>query len=83
MLPLVNHPPTSVLEQVRSRLEDGFAKYGNRNSGKRDKIKHLSARLDRNGSIQVLEACRTDIETVIGRLQVTWIVFGGYPILLI
>ncbi|KAG8963377.1 hypothetical protein FRC05_004765 [Tulasnella sp. 425] len=73
----------NVLEHVRSKLEGGSAKYGNKNLGTRDKIKHLSAHLDRNGSIEILEACRTDIETVIGRLQVAWIVFGDYPNLLI
>ncbi|KAG9043715.1 hypothetical protein FS837_009221 [Tulasnella sp. UAMH 9824] len=57
------------LEHVRGRLEEASAKYGGRNAGKRDKFKHSWAHLDRSGGVQVLEACRTDIDTAVNRLR--------------
>ncbi|KAG8941320.1 hypothetical protein FRC04_004600 [Tulasnella sp. 424] len=61
---------TRTLEDVRGRLKEASAKYGTEDSRKRDKIKNFWAHLDRDGGIQVLEACRTNIEAAVNRLRV-------------
>ncbi|KIO31771.1 hypothetical protein M407DRAFT_19280 [Tulasnella calospora MUT 4182] len=58
------------LEDVRGKLKEASETYGRKDSKKRDKIfKHSLAHLDRTGGIQVLETCRTIIETALKRLQ--------------
>ncbi|KAG9038748.1 hypothetical protein FS837_001166 [Tulasnella sp. UAMH 9824] len=57
------------LEHVRGRLEEASAKYGGRNAGKRDKFKHSWAHLDRSGGVQVLEACRSEVDAAVNRLR--------------
>ncbi|KAG8973822.1 hypothetical protein FRC05_008241 [Tulasnella sp. 425] len=57
------------LEDVRESLKAASTKYGAKDSRKRDKAKKLWANLGGDGGIQVLETCRTNIETAMNRLQ--------------
>ncbi|KAG9037175.1 hypothetical protein FS837_001479, partial [Tulasnella sp. UAMH 9824] len=53
------------LERVLGRLNAASAKYGRKGAGKRDKLKHSFAHLDRFGGNDVLNACRTEIEAAV------------------
>ncbi|KAG8937454.1 hypothetical protein FRC00_005412, partial [Tulasnella sp. 408] len=52
-----------VLEHVLQRLTAASAKYGRTDARKRDNAISSWAQLDRIGGIQVLNACRAEIET--------------------
>ncbi|KAG8947866.1 hypothetical protein FRC04_010224 [Tulasnella sp. 424] len=56
------------VEDVRERLKEASTKYGTKDARKRDMVKNIWAHLDRDGGIQVLEACRTNIEAAVNRL---------------
>ncbi|KAG8921824.1 hypothetical protein FRC01_014875, partial [Tulasnella sp. 417] len=55
------------LERVRGTLGEASEKYGRKDLRKRDTLKRALGHLDRSGSAQVLEACRTEIEAAVKR----------------